>query len=60
VVYISNYPSNRLRGEWLCLFCCVDGEGGGPEAVVVCSLRMIVEDLSRLAELVSFDVQLMK
>ena len=52
--------SYRLRGRWLSLFCGVDGEGDGPEAVVVCSLGVIVEDLPRLAELVSFDVQLMK
>jgi len=38
--------------------CYVYGENDGPEAVVVCSLGVIVEDLPSLVELVSFDVEL--
>jgi len=40
------------------LFCGVDGEGDGPEAVVVGALGVVEQDLPRLAELIPLHVEL--
>jgi len=42
------------------LFYGVDGEGDGPEAVVMRSLRMIEQDFPGLPELEALHIELMK
>ena len=43
--------------RWMrCLFRGIDGEGDGPEAVVMGALGMVIEDLPGLSEFISFDV----
>ena len=42
------------------MFCGVDGEGDGPEAIVVGPLGMIKADFAGFCELEAFDVELMK
>ena len=45
-----NGSRDGTRGRWLGLFCGVNGEGDGPEAVIVSSLGMVEQQLPRLGE----------
>jgi len=39
------------------LFCCVDGKGEGPEAVVVGALWVVEDEFAGLGEFVAFGVE---
>ena len=54
------HPCDWPRGRGWGLFCGVDGEGDGPEAVVVGALGVVVEDFTCFTELEAFDVEFLE
>ena len=44
-------------GRWRGLFCSVDCKSGSPEAVVVCPIRVVEQDLTSFTEFVAFYVE---